>query len=141
MRRRIRIQEDFEEDPMKRHDIYAGIAGAMLLTAFAASAQAAGKYYPDGTNCSLLPDSEIVACQNQIGTRQLESGQSAESTGPGDQTVVPNGTDAGTGGLPGANTTNHGSGGTVGGAETYSFPDPDSVGANNGVVTPDDGSN
>jgi hypothetical protein len=127
---------------MKRHGVYAGIAGAVLLAGFAASANAQqqGRYYPDGTNCSLLSDDEIVQCQNQIYQRQLESGESAANTTPSDQTVVPSGNDAGVGGLPGATTYNYGSGGGSGGAETYSFPNPKDVPPNNGVVTPDDGS-
>ncbi|HEY4163593.1 MAG TPA: hypothetical protein VGM59_11065 [Dongiaceae bacterium] len=126
---------------MKRHGVYAGVA-VVLLAGFAAGADAQqqGRYYPDGTNCSLLSDDEIVQCQNQIYQRQLESGQSAEATGPSDQTVVPSGTDSGAGGLPGASTTNYGTGGSAGGAETFSFPNPKDVPPNNGVVTPDDGS-
>jgi hypothetical protein len=78
---------------MKRHAILAGLAGAMLIAGSAgtalAQATAGAKYYPDGTNCSLLNDAELVACQNQIYARQLQSGESAAATGPGDQTVIP----------------------------------------------------
>ena len=109
---------------MKHHGIYAGIAGAILMTAFAGSAMAAGKFYPDGTNCSLLPDDELVACQNQLYTRQLESGQSAASTGPADQTMVPGGSQDGSAGLPGATTETHESGTSTGGAETPIFAPP-----------------
>src|SRR5439155_1375524 len=75
-----------KEDPMKRHAILAGIAGTMLVAGFAGAALAEGKYYPDGTNCSLLSDAELVACQNQIYARQLSSGESDMATGPNDQT-------------------------------------------------------
>lgn len=78
---------------MKRHVFLAGIAGSILVAGFAGSALAqassTGRYYPDGTNCSLLSDAELVACQNQIYARQLQSGESAAATGPGDQTVIP----------------------------------------------------
>ncbi|MDQ7249334.1 hypothetical protein [Dongia sedimenti] len=67
---------------MKTHAIFAGIAGALLLTTMADSANAQSKYYPDGTNCSLLSDAELVQCQNQIYTRQLESGVSREAADP-----------------------------------------------------------
>jgi hypothetical protein len=68
---------------MKAYAIFAGIAGALLLTTMAGSASAQAKFYPDGTNCSTLSDAELVACQNQIYARQLESGisqQAADST-------------------------------------------------------------
>jgi hypothetical protein len=78
---------------MKRHVFLAGIAGSILVAGFAGSALAqalsTGRYYPDGTNCSLLSDAELVACQNQIYARQLQSGESAAATGPDDQTVIP----------------------------------------------------
>ena len=74
---------------MKHPVILAGIAGTILATGFAGSALAQAKYYPDGTNCSLLSDAELVACQNQIYARQLRSGESAAATGPRDQTLVP----------------------------------------------------
>jgi hypothetical protein len=69
---------------MKAHAIFAGIAGALLLTTMAGSASAETRYYPDGTNCSLLSDDELVPCQNQIYTRQLESGLSQQSANPGE---------------------------------------------------------
>jgi hypothetical protein len=78
-----------KEDPMKRHAILAGIAGTMLIAGFSGGALAQAKYYEDGTNCSLLSDAELVACQNQIYARQLQSGESYEATGPNDQTIVP----------------------------------------------------
>jgi hypothetical protein len=74
---------------MKRPVILAGIAGTILAAGFAGSALAQAKYYPDGTNCSLLSDAELVACQNQIYARQLRSGESDAATGPRDQTLVP----------------------------------------------------
>jgi len=84
---------------MKRHSLLAGIAGTMLVAGFAsgafAQASTSGKYYPDGTNCSLLSDQELVACQNQIYARQLRSGESEMATGAGDQTVVPGSNPAG----------------------------------------------
>ena len=67
---------------MKAHAIFAGIAGALLLSTMAGSANAQARYYPDGTNCSLLSDSELVQCQNQIYARQLESGVSQMSADP-----------------------------------------------------------
>jgi hypothetical protein len=67
---------------MKVHAIFAGIAGALLLTTMAGSASAQAKYYPDGTNCSLLSDAELVQCQNQIYARQLESGVSQTGADP-----------------------------------------------------------
>ncbi len=73
---------------MKRPVILAGLA-ATLVAGFASGALAETKYYPDGTNCSLLSDAELVACQNQIYARQLESGESDAATGPDDQTLVP----------------------------------------------------
>jgi len=74
---------------VERHVLCAGIAGALILVAFAGSAAAESKYYPDGTNCSLLSDSELVPCQNQLYTRQLESGASQQAAQPGDQTLIP----------------------------------------------------
>jgi hypothetical protein len=74
---------------MKRHAILAGLAGTMLVAGSAGSALAQAKYYPDGTNCSVLSDAELVACQNQLYARQLQSGESEMATGPADQTVVP----------------------------------------------------
>jgi hypothetical protein len=67
---------------MKAHVIFAGIAGAVLLTTMAGGATAQARYYPDGTNCSLLSDDELVACQNQIYARQLESGISQQAADP-----------------------------------------------------------
>lgn len=67
---------------MKAHMIFAGIAGALLLTTIAGGASAQARYYPDGTNCSLLGDDELVACQNQIYARQLESGVSQQAADP-----------------------------------------------------------
>jgi hypothetical protein len=61
---------------MKAQMIFAGIAGALLLTTMAGSANAQARYYPDGTNCSILSDAELVQCQNQLYARQLESGVS-----------------------------------------------------------------
>jgi hypothetical protein len=77
---------------MKHRVILAGLAGTMLVAGFAGSALAQayanGRYYPDGTNCSLLSDQEIVGCQNQIYARQLRSGESDMATGPNDQTLI-----------------------------------------------------
>jgi hypothetical protein len=67
---------------MKAPVIFAGIAGAFLLTTMAGGASAEARYYPDGTNCSLLGDDELVACQNQIYARQLESGVSRQAGDP-----------------------------------------------------------
>jgi hypothetical protein len=67
---------------MKAHAIFAGLAGALLLTTMADSALAQAKYYPDGTNCSVLSDAELVQCQNQIYARQLESGISNQAADP-----------------------------------------------------------
>jgi len=72
---------------MKAHAIFAGIASALLLTTIAGSATAQAKYYPDGTNCSLLSDAELVACQNQIYARQLESGISQQTADPADTPI------------------------------------------------------
>ena len=69
---------------MKAHMIFAGIAGALLLTTMAGSANAQARYYPDGTNCSILSDAELVPCQNQIYARQLESGVSQMAAEPGE---------------------------------------------------------
>ena len=74
---------------MKRHVVLAGLAGTLLVAGFAGRALAETKYYPDGTNCSLLSDAELVACQNQIYARQLQSGESDAATGPDDQTLIP----------------------------------------------------
>src|ERR1700749_89725 len=74
---------------MKRHAILAGLAGTVLIAGFAGCALAQARVYPDGTNCSLLSDDELVNCQNQMYMRQLQSGESTEATGPRDQTVVP----------------------------------------------------
>jgi len=66
---------------MKTHAIFVGITGALLLTAVAGSAALAqARFYPDGTNCSQLSDAELVACQNQIYARQMESGMSQQET-------------------------------------------------------------
>jgi hypothetical protein len=81
--------ESAEEVVMKLRTIYVGLAGVVLVSACAGNAIAGSTYFPDGINCSLLSDAELVACQNQQYTRQLESGISAEATGPEDQTVVP----------------------------------------------------
>jgi hypothetical protein len=67
---------------MKAHAIFAGIAGALLLSTMAGSASAQARYYPDGTNCSVLSDAELVQCQNQIYARQLESGVSQMAADP-----------------------------------------------------------
>ncbi len=75
--------------------VLAGFAGSLLVAGFSGQALAQAKYYPDGTNCSILSDAELVACQNQIYARQLQSGESYEATGPNDQTVVPGSNPAG----------------------------------------------
>jgi phage tail sheath protein FI len=67
---------------MKLHAIFAGMAGALLVTTIAGGANAQARYYPDGTNCSLLSDAELVPCQNQIYARQLESGVSQMEADP-----------------------------------------------------------
>ena len=67
---------------MKARAIFAGIAGALLLTTMAGSADAQARFYPDGTNCSVLSDAELVQCQNQIYARQLESGVSQMGADP-----------------------------------------------------------
>ncbi len=67
---------------MKTHAIYGGFAGAVLLTLMAGSANAQARFYPDGTNCALLSDAELVQCQNQIYARQLESGVSQMAADP-----------------------------------------------------------
>src|SRR3954471_6397909 len=67
---------------MKAQAILAGIAGALLLVTIAGSANAQARFYPDGTNCSLLSDAELVQCQNQIYARQLESGVSQMGADP-----------------------------------------------------------
>jgi len=67
---------------MKTHAIFAGIAGALLLSTISGSASAQARYYPDGTNCSVLGDAELVQCQNQIYARQLESGVSQMAADP-----------------------------------------------------------
>jgi hypothetical protein len=74
--------EPDEERIMKAHAIFASLAGALLLTTMADSALAQAKYYPDGTNCSLLSDAELVQCQNQLYARQLESGVSNQAAEP-----------------------------------------------------------
>jgi len=73
---------------MKPHVMFAGVTAALLLTSVADSAVAQAKFYPDGTNCSLLSDAELVACQNQIYARQLESGVSQQAADPAE---VPSG--------------------------------------------------
>jgi hypothetical protein len=80
---------------MMRHMLFAGLAGAVLASACAGGALAQARYYPDGTNCSLLSDAELVACQNQLYARQLRSGESRAATGPADQTVIPGSNPAG----------------------------------------------
>jgi hypothetical protein len=67
---------------MKAHAVFARFAGALLLTTVADGAIAQAKHYPDGTNCSLLNDAELVQCQNQIYARQLESGISGQLADP-----------------------------------------------------------
>jgi hypothetical protein len=62
--------------------MFARMAGALLLTTMAGSAAAQARFYPDGTNCSLLSDAELVQCQNQIYARQLESGVSGQMADP-----------------------------------------------------------
>ena len=85
-------------------------AGFALFAGFSGNAAAQAKFYPDDTNCSVLPDSELVACQNQIYARQLRSGESASVTTPSDQTDIPGsniarGTENDLGGIvPGAET-------------------------------------
>src|SRR5690242_14953244 len=75
---RVIVANLMKEKVMKPLAILTGLAGALLMTTIASSASAQARYYPDGTNCSLLDDSELVACQNQIYTRQLESGVSQQ---------------------------------------------------------------
>jgi hypothetical protein len=72
---------------MKAYAIFAAITGALLLTTVSGSALAQARFYPDGTNCSLLSDSELVACQNQIYARQLESGISQQAADPTDTPI------------------------------------------------------
>jgi hypothetical protein len=67
---------------MRPRAMLAGTATALLLTMTAGAATAQARYYPDGTNCSLLSDAELVACQNQIYARQLESGISQRMSAP-----------------------------------------------------------
>ena len=72
----------------KARMIFVGLTGALLLAATAGSATAQARYYPDGTNCSILSDDELVACQNQIYTRQLESGISQQAADPTDTPIA-----------------------------------------------------
>lgn len=66
---------------MKAPLIFSGLVGGLLLAA-SGNAVAQAKYYPDGTNCSLLSGAELVQCQNQIYARQLESGMSRQMADP-----------------------------------------------------------
>jgi len=72
---------------MKAFAMLTGIAGALVITTVAGTATAQARFYPDGTNCSLLSDDELVACQNQIYARQLESGVSQQAADPTDMPV------------------------------------------------------
>ena len=59
---------------MKTHAIFAGIAGALLLTTMAGSANAQARIYPDASECNDLTGGALLSCQNHIYSQQLESG-------------------------------------------------------------------
>ncbi len=67
---------------MKTHAIFAGIAGALLLTTMAGSANAQVRAYPDGAECNHLDGGALVTCQNQVYSQQLESGVSHMTADP-----------------------------------------------------------
>ena len=81
---------------MKRHILLAGFTGAALLSAFATGATAQAASYSVDTDCSIVPDADRVACEEQKYSLQLQSGESAEATGPDDQTLVPSSNMSGT---------------------------------------------
>jgi len=67
---------------MKAHAIFAGLAGALLLTTITDSAIAQARVYPDGSECNHLDGGALVACQNQVYQQQLESGISGMTADP-----------------------------------------------------------
>src|SRR5690349_685763 len=67
---------------MKTHAIFAGIAGALLLTTMAGSANAQARIYPDASECNELTGGALVACQNHAYSQQLESGMSNMAADP-----------------------------------------------------------
>ena len=81
---------------MKRHILLAGLAGATLLSAFATGALAQAATYTADTDCSIVPDADRVACEEQKYSQQLQSGESAAATGPNDQTEIPSSNMSGT---------------------------------------------
>ena len=67
---------------MKTHAIFAGIAGALLLTTMAGSANAQARIYPDASECNDLTGGALLSCQNHIYSQQLESGISGMAADP-----------------------------------------------------------
>jgi len=67
---------------MKAHAIFAGIAGALLLTTMAGSANAQARITPDGSACNHLDGGALVACQNQVYQQQMDSGISGMEADP-----------------------------------------------------------
>jgi hypothetical protein len=77
--------------------MFAGIAGAVLMSTFASgNAMAQSAIYTQDTDCSIVPDADRVACEEQKYSQQLKSGESAEATGPHDQTEIPSSNISGT---------------------------------------------
>ena len=67
---------------MKTHAIFAGMAGALLLTAMAGDANAQARVYPDGSACNHLDGGALVSCQNSVYQQQMESGISGMAADP-----------------------------------------------------------
>ena len=68
---------------MKSNAIFfAGIAGGLLLGAYAGTASAQVRIYPDGSDCNHLDGGALLTCQNQVYTQQMESGVSSMAADP-----------------------------------------------------------
>jgi hypothetical protein len=62
---------------MRFHAIFlAGAAGGLLLGAYAGTASAQVRVYPDASACNHLDGGALLTCQNQVYTQQMESGVS-----------------------------------------------------------------
>jgi hypothetical protein len=114
---------------MKTHAIFAGIAGALVLTTMAGSADAQARLYPDASACNDLNGGALVACQNHAYSQQLESGISGMAADPAE---VPSshieGNEAGQADfVPGAEGTELPGAGMPAAAPTvlYSLPGPE----------------
>ncbi|WP_395019591.1 hypothetical protein [Dongia sp.] len=114
---------------MKAHAIYTGIAGALLLTAIAGSAQAQMRIYPDGSACNALTGGALVSCQNQVYAQQLESGISQMAADPAEvQSSHIEGNEAAQADfVPGAEGTELPGMPTVAPTLLYSLPGPEGV--------------